>query len=228
MTLIELLIVIAIVAILVSLLLPAIQLFKERGNRVKCASNLKQCGTAIFCYAADNNGVLPKGGSGGPADPADAYSSGLVSALAPYLDFKVWTCPAINSPTINDPANSGNPQRCTYQYFPYSVFSSGAVVLARQLDCSANTVLMQDLIYLFTGSNAWRSNHNSGGLLRRDVYASNPSFATYFGGTPLGMNTLFGDGHVRWINWQRDQTAFAWILWNGSKAPTAKEADPTP
>src|SRR5258706_4944722 len=66
-TLVELLVVIGIIALLISILMPALSQAKERANRIKCASNLRQIGQGLLLYAGDNRGVYPRTPSNGGA-----------------------------------------------------------------------------------------------------------------------------------------------------------------
>jgi prepilin-type N-terminal cleavage/methylation domain-containing protein len=75
-TLIELMVVIAIVSILMALVLPALASAREKGKRAVCLSNLRQIGIAIHGYANDNEGSIPYGPKAPPfTSPANFYPS---------------------------------------------------------------------------------------------------------------------------------------------------------
>lgn len=115
-TLVELLVVIGIIAVLISILLPALNRARDTANLTKCRANLNQMGTALRMYANDNRDHFPNPEACGdsdvcefayafrrgieepdPANPSVVETLGLPNLLyrLKYLpSIQIWVCPS--------------------------------------------------------------------------------------------------------------------------------------
>jgi prepilin-type N-terminal cleavage/methylation domain-containing protein len=85
-TLVELLVVIAVIGILIGLLMPAVQKAREAANRISCANNLKQIGLAMHHYHVDYGKLPPRARLAGPCDANNGAGATWAVLIMPYLE----------------------------------------------------------------------------------------------------------------------------------------------
>jgi prepilin-type N-terminal cleavage/methylation domain-containing protein len=96
-TLVELLVVIGIIAVLMSILLPALGMARRHAQDVICESNFRQFGMAIQAYVNNNNGILPQEGPDGSSQtikncfgPPNTPSATNPLGVKGYDDDRIW------------------------------------------------------------------------------------------------------------------------------------------
>jgi prepilin-type N-terminal cleavage/methylation domain-containing protein len=139
-TLIELLVVIAIIAILIGLLLPAVQKVREAAARSQCSNNIKQLSLATVNMSDTNGGLLPpsiglypvNGPSPGNGD------GGTFLFLLPFIEQdNVYKSTYVASGDLNDNRNGANPTYSQWQV-PLTTRYGGPGVLVKTYVCPAD------------------------------------------------------------------------------------------
>ena len=205
-TLVELLVILAIVAILASLLLPALARAKERGRRAVCLSNLSQLLKACTMYAMDNEDKFFPARQGSkqialsPLDTRTASSVGLFGTI--------WTCP--NRPNFPIYEAGDDQWLIGYQYFggitnwntPRGVLPSRSPIKLS----SSNPIWVLAADATMKVQKVW----GGGPQMFADMPAHQNSEKQ-----PEGGNQVYIDGSARWIPFEDMYFVHTWQNFGG-------------
>ena len=209
LTLIEFLVVAAIVVILIAMLLPAVRDGRTPARRTMCKNNLKQIAIALHNYH-DSYGSLP------PAYTVDANGNRLHSwrtLILPYLDHgplygtidltKPWDDPAnaesheINLQVYQCPSTNLTDGRTTYLALvgEECVFPMGQSRSIDEItDGTSNTVMVVEAAE--ADAVHWMSPNDADANFFKNLSSDTPA------AHPSGANILFADGSVRFLNYE--------------------------
>ncbi|MGH7978258.1 MAG: type II secretion system protein [Limisphaerales bacterium] len=205
-TLIELLIVIAIIAILSAILLPVLTQARQRAWTVQCISNLRQIGMGMKMFADDNGELYPESGADiywNAIDPVTGKASWMQQIYSYTMNTNIYNCPGNVQlpPALRGPFNYFNGARAAY------IQTGGdAAVKTEEIRFPAAYVLSGDTCGVPNQSVGEGPDFTFDPLdADKDDYSQN-CVGGPTNGVPyelwqvhtFGQNILFGDGHAKW------------------------------
>jgi prepilin-type N-terminal cleavage/methylation domain-containing protein len=207
-TLIELLIVIAIIGILASLLLPALKSARDSAHDISCLNGEKQLGVCMMSYGADYNGFFPSINSYDftmdpftttqfiwGADRINLYKYSTTCGIGLFVDLEYLD----NQPW---PYESGN-WHSNPIYFCHSALKQSKYPFPPDLSDIANwSYHYRDCsTYFYTGGLKYTPKYTSGLGERNKINKTNPGCAMLFDNVAVhkkGTNVLYADMHAKW------------------------------
>jgi prepilin-type N-terminal cleavage/methylation domain-containing protein len=221
-TLVELLVVISIIAILASMLLPALGQAKEKSRRMVCGNQLRQQMIAATSYAGDYSDYLPRGHKyggdpNGPVQQAKHWNDVTVELMRDeYLggDARMFSCP--NMAQYEFPQRKKEGGGWTYR-IGYLYLGDKDLINSAHNYAFIDRITDDDTIPVFAEINEWKTGawahtyapHASGGSLYDTSTGFNPVAAGAAGG-----NFAYSDGRIRW---ESSSNLAAYYITNGTE-----------
>jgi len=195
-------VVVAIIAILAALLLPALSRAKENSRRSVCMSNLRQIGLAALAYAEDNGDNLPLGHTSNY--PYGANCAGQVGW--PGIKGIVFLLPYVGTAAVNDIEAEKSYARlffCPSSPIKFELhwvgFGARSSSYAQYVSWSSGYPPISDGAYVNSPSTL---RDKSGWLMWSDLASNNTAILANHrdrSSQPEGANGVFLDGHVEWV-----------------------------
>ncbi len=196
-TLVEILVVIAIVALLSAIIFPTFVLVREKARRTSCLSNLKQIGGAMEMYRADYDGRFPfavdpydkkHGGFGAGFDALIPTLPMVHEVLLPYSSPQVFGCAGDTGFEFDEQSGVRmDALPSAYEKFGTSYYYRTELASLQIQEFSLRDPVKLNL--MFDAHGKW----HAGGLLRREQR----------------YNTLFADGHAKSLSGVQFDQAWA-------------------